>query len=145
MDKIHPFISETSLQTYQIYDIMCINATFWPVPRYMYMHQADIVVDHCTKYKLNQPIVLRHITVNMYNWWQKNHNYSNVAQRQMGCYNASSINIVLRVWYLINVPNMNKLNQCFTEISHIWHNGVELKELNVLYRFSLQYFRFFKS
>ena len=45
-----------------------------------------MVLDYCTKYELNQPILLWDIKTNAQDVWKSSHNYSNLKQSQMQIY-----------------------------------------------------------
>ena len=77
----------------------------------LYMHQAPIVVDCCTKYEqnINKITLFFSETTNTQIVWHSGHNYSNLAQSQMLYYKHE------HPWYLITVPNMNKI-KTFSDI-----------------------------
>ena len=50
--------------------------------RKCYVHQASMMVDHCTQHEQNPLIHLRYITTNVQNLWKKGHKCYILAQSQ---------------------------------------------------------------
>ena len=120
MNKIHRFISYTSLQTYTTYEknwhkcyILAHSQCIF------YMHQVAIVGNYWTKYEQNQHSFLRyrnkHIKV------MKNITIIIQIWRRAKCY----FTCVSNTWYLISIPNMNKINVFFFELSQQIHKMYE--------------------
>ena len=83
-----------------------------------YMHQVPIVVDYCTKYEQNQHIHFRVITtLKMY---EKMVIITQIWHRAKLYFRSLS-----NLWYLVTVPNMNKIATFFSEISQQTHKIYE--------------------
>ena len=112
MNTIHWFISDISLQTYKIYDkMMDTNATFWHLAK-VYLHfQVPSVVDN---YEI---------------WTKSTHSFLRYHNKHTKCKKNLAIitqiwhrvkyyfTYISNTWYLITVPNRNKSNPFFSELS----------------------------
>ena len=81
------------------------------------MHQVPIVVDYCTKYEQNQPILFWYIATNIQ--FMKNIDIITEIGHRATCYFTHISN----TWYLLTVPNMNTTNPFFSEISQQIHKS----------------------
>ena len=115
INKIHLYISAISVQTYWIYDIMYINATFWHTCL-CNIHQVPIVVDYCTNMNKITPF-FSDIATN------KKFKKNIVIDAQIWHRATWYFTYVSNTLYLSNVPN--KINPYFSEISlqNVWKNG----------------------
>ena len=119
------FISDIALQTYKIYDIMNIQCKCYILTQsqdIFYMHQVPIVVDYCTKYEQNQPIIFWDITTNIA--FKKYIGIITQIWHRGKKYFTCSGN----TWYLLTVPNINKINPFFSDITtntqHVWKMAI---------------------
>ena len=98
-----------------------------------YMHQVSIVVDYITKYEQNQSTLFWDIACNKHITFKRNIAIITQIWHRAKYY----FTCVRNTWYLIIVPNMNKINPFFSVISqqihkmyvkvaiitHIWHRA----------------------
>ena len=100
---------------------MNINAMFWHRAKvYLtYIYKVPMVVDYCTKKEQNQPILFCYIATNIK--FKKNIGVITQIWHTAKLYFICSGN----TWYLISVPNINKINLLFSEISQKIHKMYE--------------------
>ena len=84
-----------------------------------YMHQSSIMVDYGTKYEQNQLILFCDIATNI-KFKKTIAIITQICHRSKWYFTCTSNTL-----YLITVPNMNKINSCFSEISHQIHKMYE--------------------